>query len=88
MSDQGASQTNSESGYSRLNSTSLDDELFVDNADLSFNQNNLSHQSQQIIPGGLPEGLLNPLCGWELEQEFYLHSPGTHIERDQNRISF
>ena len=63
MSDLEASQgarrwSNSESGSSRLNSTSFEDELFVDNADLSFNQNNLCHQSQLIIPHGLPEGFI------------------------------
>ena len=61
MSYQGASrgarrQFNSESGHPRLNSTSIDDELVFNNADLSLNRNNLSHQSQQIISCDLPEG--------------------------------
>ena len=63
MSDQGASRgamqrSNYEFGPTRLNSTSFDDELLVDNADLSFNQKSLSHQSQQIIPLGLTEGFI------------------------------
>ena len=61
MSNQGASrgarqQSNSESGPPRFNITSFDDELFAENADLSLNRNSLCHQSQQIIPGDLPEG--------------------------------
>ena len=63
MSDQRASRgarrwSNSESGPSRLNSTSFEDKLFADNADLSLNRNNLCHQSQQIIPHGLPDGFI------------------------------
>ena len=63
MSDQGAWQgarqwSNSKSGPSRVNSTSFEEELFVDYADISFNQNILCHQSQQIIPSGLPEGFI------------------------------
>ena len=66
MSDQGALQgarwkSNSESAPSRLNTNSFDDKLFADNADLSFNRNNLCHQSQQIIAGGLPEGFIESL---------------------------
>ena len=46
------------SGRPRLNSTSFDDELVFNNADLSLNQNNLSHQPQQIIFRGLLEGFI------------------------------
>ena len=56
---QGAWQgSNFESGHPRLNSISYDDELVFNNADLSLNRNNLSHQSQQIISCGLPEGFI------------------------------
>ena len=56
---QGAWQrSNFESGHPRLNSISYDDELVFNNADLSLNRNNLSHQSQQIISRGLPEGFI------------------------------
>ena len=70
MSDQGAQQgarrrSISESGHPRLNRTSNDDELFFNNAHFSVNQNNLGHQSQQIISNELTEDQ-NLLRGWEL----------------------
>ena len=46
------------SGRPRLNSTSFDDELVFNNADLSLNRNNLSHQAQEIISPGLPKGFI------------------------------
>ena len=49
MSDQGATGapwSNSESEPFRLNSTSLEDKLIAEHADLSVNQNVLYHQSQ------------------------------------------
>ena len=63
MSDQGAlqgprRQSHSKSGHPRLNSTCFDDDTVFKNVDLSLNQNNLSHQSQQIISNGLPEGFI------------------------------
>ena len=63
MSNHGASRgvrrrSNSESGHPRLNSISIDEELVFNNADLSLNRNNLSHQSQQIISNELPEGYI------------------------------
>ena len=51
-------RSNSESGHPNLSSTSIDDELVFNNADLSLNRNNLSHQSQQIISNELPEGYI------------------------------
>ena len=51
-------QSCSESGPSRLNSSTFDDKLFAENADLSINGNNLSNQSQQAIPIDLPEGFI------------------------------
>ena len=63
MSDQGVVQgtrrrSNSESGHPRLNSTSIDNELVFNDNDLSNTGSNLSHQSQQIIFGDLPEGYI------------------------------
>ena len=60
MWDQGASpgarrRSNFKSGHPRLNSTSLDEELVFNNADLSLNPNNLSHQ---FISHGLSEGFI------------------------------
>ena len=51
-------RSNSESGPFRLRSTTFDDELFAENADLSANRNALCHQSQQTIPIDLPEGFI------------------------------
>ena len=51
-------RSNSESGHPRLNSTSIDNELVFNDSDLSNTRNNLSHQSQQIISGDLPEGYI------------------------------
>ena len=63
MSNQGAlrgtrRRSTSKSGHPRLNSTSIDDKLVFNKCDLSVNQNNLSHQSQQIISNELPEGYI------------------------------
>ena len=63
MSDQGVVQGTrrrsiSKSGHSRLNSTSIDNDLVFNDNDLSDNRNNLSHQSQQIISSELPEGFI------------------------------
>ena len=60
MSDQGVvwgtrRRSNSESGHRRLNSTSFDNELVFNDSDLSNKQNNMSHQSQQIISDDFPE---------------------------------
>ena len=41
-----------------MRNTSIDDELVFNNADLSLNQNKLSHHSQQIISKELPEGYI------------------------------
>ena len=62
MSDQEASKKSRrpsifESGPTRLNSTSFEDDLFIENSDLSLNRNRL-HQSQQTIPHELPEGFI------------------------------
>ena len=48
----------SNSGHPRLNSTSIDNDLVFNDNDLFDNQNNLSHQSQQIISSDLPEGFI------------------------------
>ena len=63
MSDRGVVQGTrrrsiSESGQPRLSSTSIDDDLVFNNNDLSGTQNNLSHQSQQIISSDNPEGFI------------------------------
>ena len=63
MSNQGAlggtrQRSNSESGPFRLNSTSIEDKLFAEPADLSTNRNALTHQSKQTIPTDLPEGFI------------------------------
>ena len=60
MSDQGVVRGTrwrsfSESGHPRLNSRSIDNNLVFNDNDLFDNQNNLSHQSQQIIFSYLPE---------------------------------
>ena len=47
----------SESGPTRINSTSFEDDLFIENSDLFFNRNRL-HQSQQTIPHELPKGFI------------------------------
>ena len=51
-------RSNSESGHPRLNSTTIDNDLVFNDTDLSTNQNNLSHQSQQIITIDMPEGYI------------------------------
>ena len=48
----------SESGHPRLNSISIDNDLFFNDNDLSITRNNLSHQSQQIISSENLEGLI------------------------------
>ena len=63
MSDQGVvwgtrRRSNSESGHPRLNSTGIDNDLVFNDNDFSNTQNNLSHQSQQIISDELPEGYI------------------------------
>ena len=63
MSDYGAwwgarRRSNSKSGHPSLNSTSIDNDLVFNDTDLSNTQNNLSHQSQQIILVDMPEGYI------------------------------
>ena len=48
----------SESGDPRLKSTIIDNDLVFDDNDLFNTQNNVSHQSQQIISNDLPEGFI------------------------------
>ena len=48
----------SESGQPGLNSTSINNDLVFNDNDLTANQNNLSHQSQQIISRENPEGYI------------------------------
>ena len=63
MSDQGVvrgtrQSSISESGHPRLNSTSINNDLVFNDNDLSNTQNNLNHQSQQIISVDMPEGYI------------------------------